>query len=228
MSPRPGIAAKGFTLLEVLISLTIFMMVLMGVYEVFDTSHATYTSGQRKLDVQQNARVAMDEMVRRVRMAGYFPENFPAPPAAPPSPLLSNPVRVATDAALALYGDLDGSGASQVFLLCLSGTTLLQIRGATDAAASYTCSGGDILADNVTGLRFTYFDSTNAAIPNPLTSTYQLDGQALMAVPTFTTVTQRRAVQSILITLTARENVPGQQPQTFTLTSTIRLRNPNS
>ena len=67
---------KGLTMIEVLVSLTIFLVVLLAIYQLFDTSHATYESGTRKQDVQQQARLAMDEMVRRVRMAGYVPENL--------------------------------------------------------------------------------------------------------------------------------------------------------
>jgi len=33
-------------------------------------------------------------------------------------------------------------------------------------------------------------------------------------------------VRRIVITVTARENVPGQPAQTYTLTSDVRLRNP--
>ena len=37
---------------------------------------------------------------------------------------------------------------------------------------------------------------------------------------------QRAAVRRVVITLTARESVPNQPPQTYTLTSDVRLRNP--
>jgi len=47
-------------------------------------------------------------------------------------------------------------------------------------------------------------------------------------VPLFASTAQRGAVRRVVITLTATENVPGQQqPQTYTLTSNVRLRNLN-
>ncbi len=212
----------GFTLVEVLISLSIFLLVLLGIYELFDWNRATYVSSQRKVDVQQNARVALDEIVRQIRMAGYFPENFTTPPA---SPLLSNPIQIATDVALAIYGDPDGSGASNVFLYCLDGSLVRRQTGAQGVLASYTCTAGQILAENVTSLQFTYYDTTNTPIPNPPTPAYQLDGQVVGALPTFAATAQRGGVRTVLITLTAREDVPGQAPQIYTLTSTVRLRN---
>ncbi len=227
MPRRTDRSREGFTLIEILISVSIFALVLIGIYNLFDTGRATYVSGQRKVDVQQNARAALDEIVREIRMTGYFPENFP-----PTAPLLVNPIQVATNAALAVYGDLDGSGASQVFLFCLDGSLLRRRVAAQGGVSAYTCPSGQnlpdtVLAEYVTSLSFTYLAAGNTPIPNPLTASYQLDSQALGAVPSFATTTQRGAVSTVLITLTATEVVPGQQPQTYTLTSSVRIRNPN-
>jgi len=228
MPRRTGRSPEGFTLIEILISVSIFALVIIGIYNLFDTSRATYVSGQRKVDVQQNARAALDEIVREIRMTGYFPENFPTPPTPP----LANPIQVATNAALAVHGDLDGSGGSQVFLFCLDGSLLRRRVAAQGSVNAYTCPLGQnlldtVLAEYVTSLSFTYLAADNTPIPNPPTAPYQLDSQALGAAPSFATTTQRGAVSTVLITLTATEVVPGQQPQTYTLTSSVRIRNPN-
>jgi prepilin-type N-terminal cleavage/methylation domain-containing protein len=215
---------RGFSLIELLIGMSLFLMVLFAIYQVFDSSRATYARGQRKVDVQQHARVAIDEMGRQIRMAGYFPENFATPPAAP---LLTNPVQVATHNALAIYGDADGSGASNVFLYCLDGAVVRRGKAASGVVPAYTCSAGDNLAENITSLSFKYYDTNNTPIPNPQTPPYQLDAQGLGAVPDFTTTPQRAAVRTVVITLTAREDVPSQAAQFYTLTSTVRLRNLN-
>ncbi len=221
-NPRPQ---DGFTLVEILISLSVFLLVLLAVYELFDSSRATYSSGQTRVDVQQNARAAVDEMVRELRMAGYFPENFASPPA---NPLLTNPIQVATNTGLAIYGEADGDGSSRYFLYCLNGTTLRRRRSNTATASAYTCPSGsaDILAENITGFQFTYLDASNTPIPNPPTPPYQLDSQVLGAIPTFgPPPTQRGAVRTVVITLTVREDVPGQSPQIYTVTSSVKLRN---
>jgi prepilin-type N-terminal cleavage/methylation domain-containing protein len=226
MRPPTAPRQAGFTLIELLIGLAIFLVILLAIYQVLDTNRTTYLSGARKVDVQQNARAAVDELARQLRMTGYFPENFATPPATPP---LANPLQVATTTALAVYGDLDGSGASSVFLYCLNGTSLLRKKGAVGAAPSYTCSTGDLLAENITGLRFTYYDATPTPVPDPPAGAYTLDNEGLNAVPPFASTAQRGGVRTIVITLTALEGVPvpGQAAQSYTLTASVRLRNLN-
>src|SRR5262245_55275019 len=142
---------RGFSLIETMVSMTIFLFVLMAVLQIYSQSHKLYARGEREADVQDNGRQAMAEMARQIRMAGWFPENFSA---SPPSPALNSPLRIATDVALSVYGDADNSGASKVFTFCLSGTELRRMTGAVGTASSYTCTSGDMLAQNVTALRF--------------------------------------------------------------------------
>jgi hypothetical protein len=52
-----------------------------------------------------------------------------------------------------------------------------------------------------------------------------LDGQTLNGALPAGATTDRDAVRTILVTMTVRENIPHQAPQTYRLTSTIRLRN---
>jgi Tfp pilus assembly protein PilW len=201
--------------------MSIFMIVLLGIYLVFDAHHKIFASGESRADVQFNARYTMAQMARQIRMAGYFPENFATPPAAPAS---TNGLQVATDTALAIRGDADGSGTSNVFLFCVpAGTTnLIRVKAAVGTLAAYTCAGGTILGRNITNLAFAYFGANNAPItPAPL------DGETVGAIPAFGSTAQRSLVRRVVITLTATEAVPGQQDQVYTLTSDLRLRNLN-
>lgn len=222
--PKARNPRSGFTLLEMVIALGIFGVVVAGILVVFVTNHSTYASAGGRLTVQDNARVAMHDLVRYLRMAGYFPENFTLPP--PPVPQ-TNPIQVATEKALAILGDADGSGTSNVFLFCLDGTVLRRQKAPAGTAAAYTCGAGEILAEGITSLRFAYFDGNGTPIPSPPGSTYALDGVGIGAVPTFTSTAERGAVRRVAITVTAREDVAGQGPQMYTLTSTLQLRNAN-
>ncbi len=222
MDGRHQMNEQGFSLLETLVTVSIFLLVLFAVYTVFESSQSVYAKGEGKVDVQQSARAAMDQIAILVRNAGYFPENFTTPP---PAILLANPIQVATDDVLALYGDADGSGASNVFLLCQNGSLVRWVKSVVGVPGAYSCNQGMVLALNVTGLTFTYVDADNDPIPDPPTPPYQLDGQGTGAVPSFLNTTQRGAVRRVVVTLTATEDVPGQQPQTYTLTSSVRLRN---
>jgi prepilin-type N-terminal cleavage/methylation domain-containing protein len=217
---------SGFTLVELMVAMSIFLLILVGIFQVFDPSSKAYSTTERKVNVQQGGRVAMDAMSRQIRMAGYFPENIDANNG---NDILTPSVQVATESALAVAGDLDGTGATNVFTFCLSNAGLWRVRGPIGVAASYTCPSGnnaDLLAENVTGLSFAYFDANNNPVPNPPTGPYSLDGEGLAAVPTFATTTARVSVRRVVIAVTARENVPGQPAQTFNLTSDVRLRNP--
>jgi prepilin-type N-terminal cleavage/methylation domain-containing protein len=234
---------KGFTIIELVISLSIFLLVLMAIYQIFDRSNATYNSGTRKQDIQQQARLAMDEMVKRIRVTGYYSENFDANAAND----LANPlsIHIATPTALAVFGDLDGTAQivptpalpwSKVFLFCRSNTALLAKTGNSGVAGSYACSctgtqTGCFLADNVTDLRFRYYDvNNNEIVGNGAQG--QLDGQDVgAAVPnlsTGATRAQRGAVRRVIIKFQATETVTNQKDQVYTVTSSIQFRNPNT
>src|SRR5438093_7161760 len=159
----------GFTLVELMVAMSIFLLILVGVFQVFDPSHRAYQASERKLGVQQNARVAMDVMARQIRMAGYYPENIDAGGAAND---VATPVSVqaASASALAVAGDLDASCASpatgtcaanstRAFTYCLDAAGLRRVPGNLGVAASYTCANGALLAESVTALSFAYFDS---------------------------------------------------------------------
>ena len=218
--------------MELLIGMSIFLIILLGIYQMYDANRATYVRGSRRVDVQQNARVAMDEIARELRMTGYFPENFTTPAAIP---LLTNAIQTGTDAAVVIYGDVDASGTSSIFMYCLDTSVNPPVarrgKGAADpltskgtAAAAYTCGSGTVLAENITSLSFKYYDANNALLSTPL------DGEIVGSIPNFATPPpplDRSLVRTVVITLTGQENVPGQSAQQFTLTSSLRLRNLN-
>src|SRR5258705_10360783 len=125
---------SGFTLVELMVAMSIFLLILVGIFQVFDPSSRAYSTTERKLDVQQNARVAMDVMSRQIRMAGYFPENIDADNTND----LSNSIQVATESALSIAGDLDGTGVSNVFTFCRTNAGLWRVKGPISVGAAVT------------------------------------------------------------------------------------------
>src|SRR2546421_11465902 len=109
-----------------MVAMSIFMLILVGIFQVFDPSRNAYQVSERKLGVQQNARVAMDRMARQIRMAGYFPENIDNDTTND----LGNSVQVATESALAVSGDLDMTGASSDYSFCLDYSVMRRCHGA--------------------------------------------------------------------------------------------------
>jgi type IV pilus assembly protein PilW len=61
----------GFTLLELLIAITVSMIIMAGVYSVFLSQQKSTTAQINVSDIQQNLRAAMDFLARDIRMAGY-------------------------------------------------------------------------------------------------------------------------------------------------------------
>ena len=58
---------KGFTLVEILVGLFILSVAIAGIYAVLNIGNMTYYIDMDFLDLQQNARRAMDLMVKELR-----------------------------------------------------------------------------------------------------------------------------------------------------------------
>jgi type IV pilus assembly protein PilW len=65
---------KGFTAIELLISLAILSLSLSSIYGLYMSFIRMHTSEGVKIKVQQNVRSSLDMMVRDIRMAGLDPE----------------------------------------------------------------------------------------------------------------------------------------------------------
>ena len=77
---------RGFTLIEILIALSTFLIVLFAVYTSFESSQATYAAGEQRADIQQSARIAIEMMSADLRLAGYgFPTGAGAITVASPT-----------------------------------------------------------------------------------------------------------------------------------------------
>ncbi|MCP3982306.1 MAG: prepilin-type N-terminal cleavage/methylation domain-containing protein [bacterium] len=223
MNPtRTACRQHGFSLLEAVISLALFLVVLTITLSIYKPSRLLYTRGERKTDVQQNARLGMAEMARQIRMAGFFPENFTD---APPTPSIVDPILVASENFLTIHGAADGSAASSAFSFCLDGNLLRRINGSRASGGSYTCSSGEVLAENVTALRFTYYDENGAPVPDPPSTPYDLDDQPPGAVPDMTTVVQRESIRRVVVSLSVEWQEPNGEQQNYHLNSDVRLRN---
>ncbi len=207
----------GFTLVEALVALSMFLIVLYAVYSVYDVGEANYQKSSRKWDVQSQARVALERMAREIRMAGY---------AAPTK--VTDPVVVATNDTISIHADVDGTGATYITYSrrdCSGniGNTLYR-----RVSTSLFC-GGDPFIDGVTNLTFTYYEMSSVPIPYPLASaTYQLDSQAPLTgsgVPSAPAAGgQRSRIRQVKVAITVQQTVGGVVVP-FTATTDVALRN---
>ncbi len=65
------IKQQGISFLETLIALVITGVVTTAVFQLYITQHKNYITQDDITNIQQNARAAIDEMSRNIRMAGY-------------------------------------------------------------------------------------------------------------------------------------------------------------
>ncbi|MDD3839216.1 MAG: prepilin-type N-terminal cleavage/methylation domain-containing protein [Clostridia bacterium] len=58
---------KGFTLVEMIISLGLFLILLTSLYSLFSIGHKLYTSENQRVDVQQNVMISIDHILTNIR-----------------------------------------------------------------------------------------------------------------------------------------------------------------
>ena len=69
---------RGFTLVETVVSLTIFSFVLMMVSLVLVRGYASYMQTTQRVDVQESLRIALDQMSTHIRSARASTVNITA------------------------------------------------------------------------------------------------------------------------------------------------------
>jgi len=63
--------SKGLTLIELLVAMAISAILIAALYRTFMGQHKTYTVQEQVVDMRQNVRVAINRMMREIRMAGF-------------------------------------------------------------------------------------------------------------------------------------------------------------
>ena len=63
---------RGLSLVELMVALTIGLIILAGVSTLFVSSRKTYTTQDRLARLQENARFAMQFLIKDLRLAGYY------------------------------------------------------------------------------------------------------------------------------------------------------------
>ena len=144
----PGIPGRtnGFSLVELLIAMAISLVVLGAMYSVFTIQNKTFGKQEQIVEMQQNARAAMDMMSREIRMAGYNPTEA------------SNFSGVTVNASqLQIQADLDGSGS-------IDASSQENIVYAFDAANKKITrnigAGAQSFAENIDSFSFDYLDGS--------------------------------------------------------------------
>lgn len=63
---------RGFGLIEMLIALTLGLIVVLGVVQIFISAKNTYVSQNSAAAMQEDARFVLSKMIQEIRMVGMF------------------------------------------------------------------------------------------------------------------------------------------------------------
>jgi prepilin-type N-terminal cleavage/methylation domain-containing protein len=216
-------AARGFSLLEILIVGALFSVVIAGVYLLYTAMQGTLTRGEMKSDLQQNARVGLDRLARELRMAGYDPENALGQVAAQ----RFNEIRAAGGDCLSFVTYRTHSGAERTVRVTYSLNDGKLRRREEDWVQAGTTFGEphtQPVSEAVSQLSFTYYDGFNRILKP---SGAVLGGCPPGSAPSIPVLdeTQAARVRRVGITLRTLETRPRIPPESYTLTSHVYLRN---
>ncbi len=217
-----SINTSGFTLMEVLVAATLGALLVVTIYMMFETNQSTFNKGEADTNLQQNARVAMDRIVRELRMARFDPQATPIIPSP-----CATAIQSATSTSIRFIGDVDPDPIADSS--CPSPPCTERVEYTYDAAgkrirreewprltSSTSCvndsdwassGGAQPLAEKISGLTFAYYDSSNLQIPETDLSTRLGD------------------IRRITITLTTSDTLPREGLRSYALRSEVRPRN---
>lgn len=172
---------KGFTLVELLITMLIVGIITGAILSAYRTMQRSYIAQDQVVEMQQNLRNAMDFMVQQIRMAGYDPEG-----KASTGIVVANrgKLQITTDVTGNLGTEDDGDGDHGDAGENLTFRFVPDINGnATDAGSDGIADAGvatfgyeDMnaantyrdLAENVVAVEFNYILKDNSQTLTPL------------------------------------------------------------
>ena len=150
---------QGFSLIELLVTMAVLSIVVGIVGQMVVSVQRDYLSQQQLIEAQNNARAALDIIVRLTRMAGNDPERigFQAIDPDPDNNGIYDSIHLrgdwnpADDDLLDTYED--------ILFSVSDGTLSIQEPGGTGPVLEFV--------DGIQSLQFIYFDRNNVQIFNP-------------------------------------------------------------
>lgn len=189
---------RGFTLTEALIASAVFSLIIVGVFSVYASNSTLFRRGQTRVEVQQNARVAVEYAAREIRVAGYDLSGAIATLAQPTA------IQVGEDERLVFVADIDRDGVLDQVTYQLVGDELRR-SVAVKSGPGFGAATTSILAHGLSALGFTYInDSTPFTTP--------------------VTAGNLGAIRRMTIGLVTEETAAGEEAS-FTHIVDVRLRN---
>jgi prepilin-type N-terminal cleavage/methylation domain-containing protein len=239
---RLGSNQKGFTLIELMVALVLSFILVGAIYRTFTSQQKAYTVQDQIAETQQNARMAMNILVRDIRMAGY---GMPEGGITISKTAYSNAINIVKDGkyggtqqpfdSITVVGAF-GSPSGYLSRTLLPGATELYLRSSSEAShfdtadRKYIFIGGldRLTVVGISGSKLTLGSKTTVRFPTailsagvdggsteiPLVDTGGLVSGDVLALGTETvTIT---AVSNNSITVDTDPDTAGNQPITGT------------
>lgn len=221
----------GFTLVELMLATAILSIVMAGLVALLSSGQRAYSRGSNTIEAQQNARVALDRMVKELREAGYHPRPpDTAPATCPPGPGslypsggVDNPcwsfypILSPTATGFTLQYDWNGNGT-----ISTSGLVTDPLSCPTTACrgerVTYSMSGQNLQRQEV-GV-----DASPVVVASGVTSlniTYFADNTTDWSETSPTRTTNPELIRSVQIRLTVQR---GSDGSSITMVDTVRIR----
>ena len=167
---------QGFSLVEMMVVLSILGVVLAAMYSMFTHQQKSYSVQDHVSMMQQNVRVGLDYLVKDIRMAGYIPEGIPFDPSDPPVPTPQKPapttdvpgepftdgvaetIEQATATTVTFQADIDNDAVTETVRYTLNGMDLtMEVWQWNPVTSTWNPSSGpQIIAQDIENLSFTY------------------------------------------------------------------------
>lgn len=235
---------NGFTLLELMVSVAILTIVIGVIVEGVNTMQARNTVETNKLDLTQESRQFMDQIVNDLHQSGFprvetfDPEALALNALGKPDCALNNKVACGlisiSQSAVQFEGDVDGTGVSEVFI------QLVQTNGAGAAACGAPpcviqrgtvskASCAPLTATGAcTGTAPLYFTEINNVMNTNVFGAYENDGTAVGLPITGNVYNSGFNITAIGITLYVKSSQPDPKTGTYptvTMVSTAKINN---
>jgi type IV pilus assembly protein PilW len=161
----------GVTLVELLVASLISLIAFAAIYQMYIGSTRTATVAEEVSDMQQNVRVAMDQITRELRLAGYDPLNPGSGNTAITGEISSGTTLNGQTLVLdnggdtfSFQGDIDNDGVEESVTYELPDDTdpnylwLMRTEKELPSGTPVTAK----FAENITGASFSFYDTHNA------------------------------------------------------------------
>lgn len=197
---------RGFTLVEILVTLAIVSIIMTVIYVVYSSSLQSYTTQDVAAGVQQSLRVGIEYMARDIRMAGFAPVKgavFGIEEASA-SKIRFTQDTIDTTLVPPNYNGVINDDASERITYRFDAGNRQLIRILDEARDT---ESELVVLDNVTALSFRYFDETDNDLGLPVPALNLGD------------------IRGMDITLTLREPAGRSAPVERSITQRVLFRN---